>query len=73
MNEDQWSRDILSTALYLHLFEFFTVNTKVPEVAILASKEQKSKKTLSPVENKLMITASRNYYRFKSLMLNPLS
>ena len=71
MNEDQRSRDILSTALYLQLFEFFTVNTTLPEVAILVSKEQKSKKTLPTVEYKLMITASRNYYRFKSLMLNP--
>ena len=53
-------------------FEFFTVITKLPEMAILASKGFTAKK-LPPVGLDLMITESRNCHWFKSLNLNQLS
>ena len=53
--------------------EFFTVNTKLPEMAILASEDFIAVKKLPPVGLDLMITGSRDYHWIKSLMLNQLS
>ena len=55
--------------------EFFTVNTKLPEMAILENPSEDfiAVKKLPPVGLDLMITGSRDYHWFKSLMLNQLS
>ena len=42
-------------------------------MAILASKDFTAAKMLPPVRLNLMITGSRDFNRFKSLMLNQLS
>ena len=57
---------MLDTSMLALTFEFFTVNTKLSDMAILASKDLTAAKKLSPVGLDLMITGSRDYYWFKS-------
>ena len=42
--------------------EFFVINTKLPEMAILASKDFTAAKMLPPVRLDLMITGSTDYH-----------
>ena len=57
------------------LFEVFSLHlhTKLPEMTIFASKDLSRAKKLPPMGLDLMITRSRDYYWFKSLMLKLLS
>ena len=50
--------------------EFFVINTKLPEMAILASKDFTAAKMLPPVGLDLVITGSGDYHWFKSPVLN---
>ena len=52
---------------------FFAVNTKLPGMAILASKDFTAATKIPSVGLNLMITGARDYYWFKSLMHNQLN
>ena len=63
----------LNLASSIKAIEFFTVNTKLPEMAVLASQDLATVKKLPPVGLDLTVTGSKEYYWFKSPMLNQLS
>ena len=45
----------------MNFVEFFAFNTKLPEIAMLVSKDFTAAKKLPPVGLNLMITGSRDY------------
>ena len=72
---DALTRFSLKALIITTWFEFFTINTKLPEMAISASKglAAAAARILPPVGFDLIITGSRDYHWSKSLLLNQLS
>ena len=60
----------VKTTTISETIEFFTVNTKLSEMAVLASKNLTTAKKVTTIE---ALPDARNYYWFKSSMLNQLS
>ena len=52
----------LNLASSIKAVEFFTVNTKLPVMAVLASQDLATAKKLPPVGLDLTVTGSKEYY-----------